>query len=138
MSHPGDRSAPARPRPAPVRMAVPALGLAAGVAYLLAAWAGGHLRVGLGMAALMVAFSAGVLFASRYSETMRGLLDRRDERINVLDLNATAFAALAVIVAATVSVLVDLAQGRQPRDAWIDGVACVAYLSAIVWQRIRN
>ena len=61
--------------------------------------------------AVMVAFSAALLLARRRSETVRGLLDHRDERISAIDLRATAITALAMIVVVLVAFVVQIARG---------------------------
>jgi len=73
----------------------PALGILVGIVYLAAASFSGHPLLGLVMFAVMLVFSAAVGLVSRRSETVRGLLDRQDERIAGIDLGATAGALIA-------------------------------------------
>lgn len=119
--------------------AVPGLGVIIGVAYLIAAWAGGRPAAGAVMLAIMLAFSAVVLLASRRSETVRGLLDRRDERITAIDLRASAFAGTAVIVALLTAFIVELARGNPtgPYD-WLAAIGGLAYVVAVVVLRMRK
>jgi hypothetical protein len=67
------------------------------------------------------------------------LLDRRDERIAGIDLRATAFTALAMIVTVLVGFVVNVARGG---DGWpyflIGAVGGVAYLGAVGYYRIRS
>ena len=63
------------------RFATAAFGLLAGVVFWVASAAGGHPAAGATMFGIMAVFSLGLLLAARRSETVRGLLDRRDERI---------------------------------------------------------
>ncbi|MPZ97112.1 MAG: hypothetical protein GEU96_19920 [Propionibacteriales bacterium] len=81
------------------RWATPAVALVIGLAYLVAGWLGDNLSFGLGGLAIMVGFAAVLLLTSRRSETVAGLLDRRDERINAIDLRPTNVAGLTYIAA---------------------------------------
>lgn len=71
------------------RWGTPALGVVIGIAYLVAGWVGGDLAFGFSGLGLMAAASIAMLILGRFSETVAGLLDRRDERINALDARAT-------------------------------------------------
>ena len=93
-------------------LATPIFGVLMGVVYLVAFWAGGSLTYGLFGLAVMVAFSLLLLVARRHSETVRGLLDHRDERITAIDLRATAVTALAMIAVVLVAFLVQIARGQ--------------------------
>jgi hypothetical protein len=69
---------------------------------------------------------------------VRGLLDRRDERIVTIDLRATAASGLAVILAVIVGAVVELARGHSGVPyVWLAAIGGVVYLAAIVVQRIR-
>ena len=130
------RSSTTRPR---TYWTVPAICVVAGFAYLAAAWHGGHPALGAGMLAIMLAFAVVVLLAARHSETVRHLLDRRDERITALDLRATAAAGAAVIVAVLVGAVAELARGHSGAPyIWLAAVGGVAYLAAIVVGRLRG
>jgi hypothetical protein len=118
---------------------VPALGVAGGIAYLVAAWISGKPGLGLALLAIMVAFSAAVVILGRRSETVRGLLDRRDERIVNIDLRATAASGTAVILAVVVGAVVELGRGHSGAPyTWLAAVAGLVYLGAVVVQRIRG
>ncbi|HUY51056.1 MAG TPA: hypothetical protein VMV92_36025 [Streptosporangiaceae bacterium] len=58
--------------------------------------------------AVMVVFSAAIAVVGRRSETVGGLLDHRDERISGIDLRATAFTAIAMILAVLVGFLIEV------------------------------
>ena len=120
-------------------LATPIFGVLMGVVYLVAFWAGGSLAYGLFGLAVMVAFSLLLLVARRHSETVRGLLDHRDERITAIDLRATAVTALAMISVVLVAFVVEIARGQ---SGWpysmIGAVGGVAYLVAVVVLRIRG
>lgn len=119
--------------------ATPGVALAIGFGYLAAAWAGGHPGVGVFMLSIMVVAAVGsVLFANR-SETVRGLMDHRDERLSTIDLTATAAAGMAVIVAVLIGVLVELARGDDAMPyAWLGAVGGVSYVVAVVVLRMRG
>ena len=74
------------------RWAAPLVGLTIGIAYLIAAWISGNPVLGLEMFAIMLLFTGGLVIAARRSETVKGLMDGRDERITSIDLKATALA----------------------------------------------
>jgi hypothetical protein len=117
----------------------PAVGVVAGAAFLVSAWIGGHPVVGVVAAAIMVVFSVGVVLAARRSETVQGLLDRRDERLVSIDLQATAVAGLATIIAICAGAFVELARGHSGAPyTWLGAVAGVAYLAAVTALRLRR
>ena len=110
-----------------------------GVVILVASWVGGHLGDGLVSLAVMAAFGAFLLLAGR-SETIRGLRgDGRDERFAQIDLQATAFAGLALIVTLIVTWLVEIALGHSgsPYD-WLLAIAGLAYAIAVAIFRWRS
>jgi hypothetical protein len=117
----------------------PAVGVVAAVAFLVAGWLGGHPGVGAAAAVIMLVFSGGVVLAARRSETVQGLLDRRDERLVSIDLKATAVAGLATIVAICVGAFVELARGHSGAPfTWLGAIGGVAYLVAVTALRIRR
>lgn len=118
---------------------VPILGVLIGIVYLISFWIGGRPGDGVIGLAVMVAFSTVVALAGRRSETVRGLLDHRDERITGIDLRATAFTALAMITAVLVGFVVQTARGNSgwPYDI-LGAVGGLAYLAAVIYYRIRR
>jgi Na+/H+ antiporter NhaD/arsenite permease-like protein len=120
-------------------LATPIFGVLMGLMYLVAFWAGGSLAYGVFGLAVMVAFSLLLLVARRHSETVRGLLDHRDERITAIDLRATAVTALAMIAVVLVAFVVEIARGQ---SGWpysmIGAVGGLAYLVAVVVLRVRG
>ena|SRR5215212_10782738 len=121
------------------RWATPAFGLFSGVVMLVASWLGGHPGVGVAMLAIMAVFSVGIVLAARRSETVKGLLDRRDERISTIDLQATALAGLALISAVLVAFVVELAHGRSGMPyAWLGAIGGLSYLVAVITLRLRG
>lgn len=117
----------------------PAVGVIAGLAYFLAAWLSGHPGLGVTLLAIMLAFSAAMVLASRRSETVRGLLDRGDERITRIDLVATATAGTALVVAVLIGAVIELARGHSGAPyTWLAAVAGLVYIGAVVVQRVRG
>ncbi len=116
-----------------------ALGVGIGIVYLIGFAAGGKPLLGVGALAIMVAFTGALLLAGRRSETVRGLLDRRDERITAIDLRATAVTALAMIAVILVGFVVSIARGGSgwPYDM-IGFVGGLAYVAAVVYFRARG
>jgi len=118
---------------------VPLFSLALGFVFLGIQWANGDPGSGLVSLAIMAAFGAVFLFGGR-SETIRGLRgDGRDERFQRIDVNATAFAGSVLIVYVIVGFTVDLAHGNDGSPYGLMGAAAgLAYVAAIVWQRLRS
>jgi hypothetical protein len=116
-----------------------AVGTAIGVIYLAGFAAGGKPLLGLGALGIMVAFTGALMLAGRRSETVRGLLDHRDERISAIDLRATAVTALAMIAAILVGFVVSIARGGSgwPYDI-IGFVGGLAYVAAVIFFRARG
>lgn len=118
---------------------LPSFSLVLGLIILAVSWLGGNPGAGAISAAVLVAFGLFVLLAGR-SETIRGLRgDGRDERFAQIDLQATAAAGLAVIVALIVAWLVAIARGQSgsPYD-WLLATGGLAYLLAVAWFRWRG
>ncbi len=126
-------------KPRASRWATIALGVGMGFAYLVAGWLGDNLAFGLFGLALMLLSTVAFLVLSRFSETAAGLLDRRDERINSIDGQATAIAGLTVITAVIVGFVVDIAKGGDGSPyAALGAIGGLAYLGAIIYLRIRR
>jgi drug/metabolite transporter (DMT)-like permease len=118
---------------------IPAFSVAMGVVLLGANIAGHQLVLGLWSLGIMVLFGAAVLLGGR-SETVRGLRgDGRDERFAMLDLQATAMAGLALIIAVIVAFIVEVARGHsgEPYD-WLGAIGGLAYLAAVIVFRVRG
>lgn len=116
-----------------------AVGPAIGIVYLIGFAAGGKPLLGVGALAIMAAFSGALVLVGRRSETVRGLLDHRDERISAIDLRATAVTALAMIAVILVGFVVSIARGGSgwPYDM-IGFVGGLAYVAAVVFFRARG
>lgn len=127
-------------KPATLRFwTTPAIGVAIGLVYLVGFSIGGHPGNGVLGLCVMVGFSAILVLLSRRSETVRGLLDRRDERLAGIDLQATAFTALAMIIAVLAGFVISVARGN---SGWpytlIGAVGGLTYIAAIGYYRIRR
>lgn len=117
----------------------PGIGVVAGLAYFLAAWLSGQPGLGVALLAIMLAFSAAMVLGSRRSETVRGLLDRRDERITRIDLVATATAGTALVIAVLIGAVIELGRGHSGAPyTWLAAVAGFVYIAAVVVQRVRG
>jgi len=120
-------------------LATPIFGVLMGVVYLVALSVAGSPVYGVLAFGVMVAFSAALLLARRRSETVRGLLDHRDERISAIDLRATAITALAMIAVVLVAFVVQIAR-------WAERLAVQharlrrrrGYVAAVIYLRIRG
>ena len=118
---------------------LPSFSLALGLVMLAVSWLGGEPGEGVISFAVLAVFGLLVLVAGR-SETVRGLRgDGRDERFARIDLQATATAGLALIVALIVAWLVATARGQSgsPYD-WLLAVGGLAYVLAVAWFRWRG
>jgi hypothetical protein len=121
------------------RWTLPAFSLVLGLVLLAALAAGHQLVTGIWSFGIMVLFGAAVLLGGR-SETIRGLRgDGRDERFAMLDLQATALAGLALMIAVIVAFLIEVARGNsgEPYD-WLGAIAGIAYIAAIIVLRLRG
>ena len=118
---------------------LPLFCLTLGGAMLAVQWVGGH--PGLGLVSLGIMAALAVVFAAGgRSETIRGLRgDGRDERFCQLDLKATACAGGAAILAIIVGFMIDVARGGNgaPYD-WLGAIAGLAYVAAVVVERVRG
>ena len=120
-------------------LATPIFGVLMGVVYLVALSVAGNPVSGVLAFAVMVTFSGGLLLARRRSETVRGLLDRRDERITAIDLRATAITALALIAVILIAFVVQIARGQSGWPYSMLGfVGGVTYIVAVIVLRVRG
>jgi hypothetical protein len=117
----------------------PALGVAIGLVYLIGFSVGGKPGDGLIALGIMVVLSAGIALAGWRSETVRGLLDHRDERLAGIDLRATAVTAVVMILAVLAGFVVEVARGHDGSPyVLIGAVGGVAYLGAVGYFRVRS
>jgi uncharacterized membrane protein len=119
--------------------AAPAVGLGIGVAMLVAAVIGGAPGLGIVLFGIMAVFSLGLFVVSSRSETVRGLLDHRDERITMIDVHASALAGVVVSAAIIVAFLVQIAQGHDGSPySWLGAIGGVSYVAAVAVLRSRT
>ena len=118
---------------------VPLFAVGLGLVMFVAQWIGGNPGSGLGSLAIMTGFGALILIGGR-SETIRGLRgDGRDERFRQIDIQATALAGGAVILAIIVAFVVEMARGEDGAPySWLGAIAGLAYLAAVVALRLRG
>ena len=120
-------------------LATPIFGAAMGVVYLVAFLVAGNPVDGVFGFAVMIVFSAALLLASRRSETVKGLLDHRDERISAIDVRATAVTALVMITVVIVAFVVQIARGQSGWPYSMLGfVGGLSYVAAVIVLRIRG
>jgi hypothetical protein len=118
---------------------MPVFSVALGVVMLAAFWIGGN--VGAGEVGLGLMVAMGLVFAlGGRSETIRGLRgDGRDERFAMIDLRASAFSGLAVIVAVLVGFVVEVGEGHSGNPyAWLAAIGGSVYVVAIWILRARS
>lgn len=118
---------------------LPVSSVALGVTGLTAYALGGHPGLGLTALGVMTAFSLFVLLAGR-SETIRGLRgDGRDERFAQIDLRATAFTGLVMMLATIAAWLTEIAHGHSGDPyQWLLTIGGLAYILAIAFLRWRT
>lgn len=128
-----------RRSPSRWRWGTPLVAVAIGVAYLIAGWVGGDRQFAVLGLAVMSAAAVVTLVAGRFSETVAGLLDRRDERINMIDNRATLFAGMVVIVAVIVGFIVEIAQGQDGSPySQLGALGGISYLAGLIVLRFRR
>ncbi len=119
---------------------VPGFSVAMGMLFLAVQWASGDLRGGLVSLAIMVGLAAALVALSGRSglvEVMRN--PQADERSAMLDLRATAFAGLVLILVVIGAVFYELARGQSPSPySQLGAVAGVAYLVALIGLQRRS
>jgi hypothetical protein len=117
----------------------PATGVAIGLVYLIAFSIGGQPGNGLIGLIIMVTFSAAIALIGLRSETVRGLLDHRDERLAGIDLRATAVTAVVMILAVLAGFVIEVARGHDGAPyALIGAVGGLTYLAAVGYFRVRG
>ena len=118
---------------------MPAVSLVLGAIVLAAMWIGGNPDDGLRAFVLFVAVAALFAFGGR-SETLRGLGGPgRDERWQMIDMRASAFAGFVVIIVLTGAWLWELAHGEDGDPyGQIMALGGVSYLIAIAVLRWRG
>jgi|tagenome__1003787_1003787.scaffolds.fasta_scaffold20725883_2 hypothetical protein len=117
----------------------PVFAISIGVLYFIAGWLGGDRGFAIFGLTLMVAIAVAVLVLSRYSETVAGLLSRRDERINAMDATATNVAGMVVIGAVIIGFVVEISRGEDGMPySMLGALGGVAYVAALIVLRLRK
>ena len=120
-------------------LATPIFGVLMGLVYLVALSVAGQPVWGVLALAILVVFSGALLLARRRSETVKGLLDHKDERISAIDLRATAITALALIAVILIAFVVQIARGQSGWPYSMLGfVGGVTYIVAVIVLRVRG
>jgi hypothetical protein len=118
---------------------VPGVAILIGVAYFVAGLVGDDPRFGVIGLATMVAVAGAWVVLARYSETVKGLMDRKDERIRGIDKDASLFAGWVLIVAVIGAFVVQVARGAATSPfSELGAVAGVAYIGAVIVLRLRR
>jgi hypothetical protein len=119
---------------------MPAFSLGLGLVVVAAFAIGGNVSDGLASFAVMALLALIVAVGGRRSETIDGLSGPgRDERWAMIDLRATAFAGLVLIVAVIGGWLYEVADGQDGNPYGLLAAAGgLAYLVAVAVQRVRG
>lgn len=126
-------------RSALVYWATPACAALFGIGFFAADAAAGHPGEGAAALVFMLAVGAAFVLVSRRSETIRGLMDRRDERIAAIDLRATAAVGVLLSLAIVVAAMVEMAHGRSGQPyTWLAAVGGGGYVAAVIVERARR
>ncbi|MBO0685693.1 MAG: hypothetical protein J2P45_21255 [Candidatus Dormibacteraeota bacterium] len=118
---------------------LPAFSVLMGLVVLVAAVIGRQPLLGVWGFGVMTVFGLAVLLGGR-SETVRGLRgDGRDERFQMLDLRATAYTGLVLILVVIAGFLVEIARGHSGDPfTWLGAIGGLAYLTFVVYLRLRG
>ena len=121
------------------RWAVPGVAALAGGAYLVAGLLGDDVSFGVFGLVLMLGAAGVFVLTARWSETVAGLRDRTDERINELDRSASLTAGMVVLCAVLVMFVVEVAQGQDgsPYSA-LGALGGLSYVASLTWLRYRR
>jgi hypothetical protein len=122
------------------RWRVPAVAVAGGLAMLAAQWSAGYLGRGLVSLGIMLAFAASLVAFSGRSGLFEVMRDPgTDERTATLDLRATAFAGVVVVVVLVGAFVYETARGRNGEPySWLCAVAGLSYLLALAGLHRRS
>lgn len=117
----------------------PATAVLGGIGFLISLIVAGHPALGAAALLFMLVVAAGAVLAARRSETVKGVLDRKDERITGMDLRATAFTCVVLIAAVLIGAMVETARGHSGAPyTWLGALAGATYLAALGIQRARQ
>lgn len=118
---------------------VPAVAVAIGVIYLIVGLIGDQVVFAFLGFGIMLGLALVLWLLRGRSETLKGLVDHGDERINAMDLKATALSGIAVLIAVLVAFVIDIARGNDGMPyAWLAAVGGASYAGSLVVQRLRS
>ena len=121
------------------KWSVPGVAVLAGLAYLAAGLLGDDTGFGIKGLALMLGVAVVFVVASTRSETVAGLRNRTDERINQIDQSASLVAGMTVLLAVLAMFVVEIAQGKDGSPySQLGALGGVTYVVALVWFRYRR
>jgi hypothetical protein len=122
-----------------VYWATPGLSLLFGAVYLLALTIGGHPVAGVIALGMMVLAAAASVLLGQYSETVRGLMDRRDERIVSIDQRAITAASMVTVLVLIGGAVVEVARGHSGAPyTWLAAVFGLTYVATLAVLRVRG
>jgi hypothetical protein len=125
-------------RPA-TELTLPILSVVIGIVYLVVGLLGGRTTFAVVGLAIMLALALALWLVRGHSETVKGLLDRRDERINAIDLTASAVTGGVLILVLLIAFVVAVARGGSGAPYyWLLAIAGVTYLASLVVLRLRR
>jgi hypothetical protein len=115
------------------RWRVPAVAVIGGLVMLAAQWSAGYPGRGAVSLAIMLVFAAALVLFSGRSEVFQVMRDpSTDERTTMLDLRATAFAGLVLVLVVIGAFVYETARGNDGSPyTWLGAVAGVSYLVAL-------
>ncbi len=120
------------------RWVVPVTAVVIGLGYLVAGIAGDQLWFGVFGLVLMLVVAGAFVLSARVSETVAGLADRRDERINQIDQRASTLAGGVVLIAVIVMFMVSIARGQDGSPYYqLGALGGASYVIALVYLRLR-
>ena len=100
---------------------------------------GDDLRFGVVGLVLMLGVAGAMVLVGRRSETVKGLLDRQDERIRGIDNDASMFAGMVLVVVVIAGFVIEIARGQDGEPyAVLGAIAGVSYIAALVFLRVRR
>jgi hypothetical protein len=122
------------------RWRVPVVAVVAGLVMLAAEWSAGYPGRGAVSLAIMLVFAAALVLFSGRSDMFQVMRDpSTDERTTMLDLRATAFAGVVLILVVIGAFIYETARGNDGSPyMWLGAVAGVAYLVSLAWLHRRS
>lgn len=118
---------------------VPVMSVGIGLVYLTVGLIGDQVVFAFSGFGIMLALALALWLLRHRSETVKGLLDHRDERINAMDQMAMVSAGAITLVVTLLAFVIDIARGNDGMPySWLAAIGGVSYAGALVVQRIRG